>query len=79
MLVRGRWLTLTQHAFEGMQAERPPIRVVDVALVLEEPDHDQATFAWKRIGPRTVLVYYEEQAEALLVRAVSATRSRLAP
>lgn len=79
MLVRGKWLRIEKHALGGMNAERPPITHDDVALVLEEPDHDDGKKAFRRVGPRTLLVYYEEEEHTIGVRAASATRSRLAP
>jgi hypothetical protein len=78
MLVRGKPLVIRRHAHDGMMAERPAIRTSDVAEVLEHPDHDQDGQAWKRHGGRTIIVYYTEGPDAVHVRAVSATRRRLA-
>jgi hypothetical protein len=33
--------------------------------------------AWKRIGKRTVIVFYDEDEEGIYVRSVSATRSEI--
>lgn len=78
MLIRGRRATIEKHALDGMDAERPPIQMRDVARVLEEPDHDDQTRAHKRLGARTIIVYYGATEDEIIVRAVSATRSRLA-
>lgn len=79
MEVRGKRLRLSLHAFEGMSAERPRIDLQDLANVLETPDADNGREAFRWIGTRTVLVYYEEDEEEVYVRSVSATRRRLAP
>lgn len=79
LVARGKWVTIRKHAAEGMACEAPPIREDDVLLVLEEPDHDDQNQAYKRIGTRTVIVYYEETDDHIRVRAVSATRRRLSP
>lgn len=60
-----------------MAAERPPLDVNDVREVLETPDQDTGRQAIKRIGRRTILVYYEEDDAQIYVRSASATRRRL--
>ena len=70
-------LVLSRHAHDGMAAERPRVRHEDLARVLEEPDHDDGTTAWKRIGRRTVIVRYVEEEGVVRVRSVSATRRAL--
>lgn len=79
MIVRRRFLTVGKHAEAGMRAERPPLDVEDVALVLGNPDHDNGKEARKRLGRRTVFVYYTETEDEVYVRSVSATSRRLAP
>lgn len=79
MDARGKPCTVYKHANEGMQAERPPIEYWDVALVLEEPDHDDGRRASRRIQDRTILVYYEELDDEIRIRGVSATRSHVPP
>ena len=79
MIARGKVLTILEHARVGMDSERPPIRVEDVAAAIETPEQDDGRCAtiWRR--RRTVLVYYEEVEDEVEVRSVSATRRRLAP
>lgn len=79
MIARGKQATWTSHAFDGVDAERPPIRAEHVVSVLEEPDADDGRCARAWRGYRTILVYYYEGEEEIEVRAVSATRRRLAP
>lgn len=74
MQARGKDVVLLRHAWEGMTSERPPIRTVDVLAALEEPDQDDGSQATKRRANRTILVYYEETEEGILVHGVSATR-----
>jgi hypothetical protein len=62
-----------------MYAERPPVREHDIETALETPDTDQDGRATRRIGSRTIIVYYTELKENIHVRSVSATRRRLAP
>lgn len=78
-MARGKDLRIRKHAFEGMSAERPPIRVEDVARTLEEAERDDGRNAWKWIGSRTVIVHYREEEHEVVVRGVSATRRRLPP
>jgi hypothetical protein len=70
-------VVIEKHAAVGMACERPPIRENHILAVLEEPDHDDGHQAYKRVGPRTVIVYYEEDDDTVEVRSVSATRGRL--
>jgi hypothetical protein len=76
---RGKPLDIRKHARDGMEAERPAVRVEDLVRALEESDHDDGQAARKRIGRRTILVRYEEAEDRISVRGVSATRRRLAP
>lgn len=79
MIARGKWLRIARHADDGMQAERPPIDLYDLENILEDPDHDDGHTARRRIGRRTIFVYYHETNETIVVLAVSATTRRLAP
>jgi len=75
-LIRGKWAAFSKHASEAMAAERPALDVNDVREVLENPDHDDGRQAFKRIGERTLLVYYEEDESQVFIRSASATRRR---
>lgn len=77
MRVRGKRLFIQKHAFEGMNAERPPVRVQDVARVLDDPDRDDGHRAMRWIHDRTVLVYYRNHEHQIDVESVSCTRRRL--
>lgn len=79
MYVRGKFVSLKKHAFEGMNCERPPVQVGDVIDALEQPDHDDGNQAVRWNGHRTVIVYYAESEDELIVRSVSATKGRLPP
>lgn len=78
MFIRGKPYTITKHAFEGMNAERPPLASHDIESVLEDPDSDDGRQAMKRLGARTVIVYYVENETEVVIESVSATRGRLA-
>lgn len=77
MYVRGKPCRISKHAFEGMRSERPPLDDTDVALVLGEPNRDDGRLATRRMGARTILVYYAECEDEIVVRCVSATRSHV--
>lgn len=77
MYARGKQCRVSKHAHEGMQAERPPIDYGAVQFVLEEPSADDGTRATRRVGRRTILVYYNEFDDEILIRSVSTTRSSL--
>jgi len=81
-VIRDRPVWFERHALDGMNAERPRISVGEVECALEAPDrivkeHDGRLKAWKRVGKRTVLIYYDEDEEGIYVRSVSATRSEI--
>lgn len=76
-LIRGKWTAFSKHASDAMAAERPPLDVNDVREVLETPDQDDGRQAIKRVGHRTLLVYYEEDDAQIYIRSASATRRRL--
>lgn len=71
--VRGKPLTFTKHAYEGMRQERPPLDEYDIALIIEEPDHDDGNEVRKRVGRKIIRAYYEEYEDHIRVRAVSRT------
>ena len=78
---RGKVVWFDKHAAEAMNAERPPISVEDVLLVLEEPDRmtrqrsPRVKFMrWMR--RRTVIVYADEYEDEISVHSVSASRRR---
>lgn len=80
--IRDKPVWFDRHALDGMNAERPRIVVAEVEEVLEAPDrlvkeHEGMLKAWKRIGKRTMIVYYDENEEGIYVRSVSATRSEI--
>lgn len=75
--VRDKPYILTRHAEHACAAERPPIRAHLIEAVLEGPNHDDGTTAWKRIGRRTIIIRYRESPAAIYVVTVSATRARL--
>ena len=77
MLVRGRPCNILKHAYEAMLAERPPVGEAEVFLVLKEPDRDDGKAAHRRIGRRTLTIYYTEHSDEIEIGGVSATRSRL--
>lgn len=77
MRARGKLLTLSKHAFEGMNAERPPVHIREVRRVLEDPGADDGHRALRWTGDRTVIVYYEEHERQIDVESVSCTRRRL--
>lgn len=79
MQVRGKRLTIDKHAYDGMNAERPPVQPPLVEFVLEEADQDDGHQALKAIGGRTIIVYYRETEDEIYVKSVSATRRKLAP
>jgi hypothetical protein len=81
-ITRNRSVWLDRHALDGMNAERPKVAVAEAEETLEAPDrltteHDGRLKAWKRIGKRTIIVYYDEDEEGIYVRSVSATRSEI--
>jgi len=80
--IRDRPVWFDRHALDGMNAERPNVAVAEVEAALEAPDRcikesNGRLKAWKRIGKRTIIVYYDEDEEGIYVRSVSATRSEI--
>lgn len=79
MIARGKIVTFLSHATEGMEGERPRIRLTAVLNVLDDPAMDSGRLATAWVHNRTILVYYHEYEDEIEVRSVSATRRRLAP
>ena len=77
MYARGKPCQFTKHAYEGLRAERPPIDLEEIAMVLEEAEHDDGATAYRWIQTRTVIIRYIEREDYIRIRSVSATRSRL--
>jgi hypothetical protein len=75
--VRGKEVMVSRHAFDGMNAENPPIRVEDVEAALINPDSVQGNKSLKWTGRRTVIVYSNEYPDYIEVESVSATRRKL--
>jgi len=75
--IRGKEVMVSRHAFDGMNAENPPIRVEDVEETLVNPDNVQGNRSLKWIGRRTVIVYSTEYPDYIEVESVSATRRKL--
>jgi hypothetical protein len=73
---RGKVVTITAHALQGMEGERRRIRVEDAIRTLEDPDHDDGKEARRWCGWRTTKVYYVEEEGRIYIRGVSATRRR---
>jgi hypothetical protein len=79
MYARGKPCRLTKHAYEGIRAERRPIGLEELTLVLDEAQHDDGTTAYRWIKTRTIIVRYRERSDEILIRGASATRSRVPP
>jgi len=71
--VRSKWLNVTKHALQGMEQERPPVSLRDIESAFEDPHYDDSKEVRKRIGRRTVRVYYTEYEDEIEVRGVSRT------
>lgn len=67
---------IRRHAWDAMWAERPTIRVDDLLLTMEDPDHDDGRTASRWIGTRAIIVRYDEEDDRVTIRTVSATRRR---
>jgi len=80
--VRGKSVWIERHAFEGMSSERPPVSTQDVMTTIKKPDGVEREAgtrekAWRWIGQRTIMVYYDELEDEIHVKAVSATRRKI--
>lgn len=80
-IIRGKTVWLLKHAWEAMNAEKPPISVAEVMEAIESPDRiereREGNKVLKWVGNRTILVYYDEDEESIYVKGVSATRKRI--
>ena len=76
--VRGKFVTIRKHAYEGAMADG--ISEDDILEVLENaPYHARTRLARARLRGRTVTVYYDEDESEIEVRGVSATTRKLGP
>lgn len=74
---RDKRIYINRHAFDGMNAERPPIKVNDVEETLKNPDKVDDRQYIKRIGNRTIIIYVEECPDYWDIQSVSATRRKI--
>lgn len=75
---RGKRIYIGRHALDGMNAERPPIKVDDVEETLKNPDKVDGRQYVKRIGKRTIIIYVQECLDYWDIQSVSATRRKIA-
>jgi len=78
--IDGKPVVLSKHAVQAMYNERPPVGVEQVVETLASPAIVQVAgrrrAAWRRFGPRWVIVRYVETEDEYDVRTVSCTRQR---
>lgn len=74
---KGKIIFTNRHALDGMNAERPPIKVDAVEETLKNPDkvNDRQYMKW--IGNRTIIVYVQEYPDYWDIQGVSATRRKI--
>ena len=77
MKLRGKEVMVSRHAFDGMNAENPPVSVEHLEETLNNPDLIQGEKYVKWIGRRTVIAYIIEYEDYFEVHGVSATRRKL--
>lgn len=80
--IRGKRVWIAKHAFEGMSDEKPPVSTEHVLSAIADPDGSEMESgmrrkAWRWIGQRTIMVYYDELEDEIRVKAVSATRRKI--
>lgn len=75
--LRDKRVMVSRHAFDGMNAEKPPIRVEHLEETLKNPDKVEGEKHMKWIGRRTVIAYLTEHPDYFEVRGVSATRRKI--
>jgi hypothetical protein len=68
---------ITRHAFDGMNAENPPIRIEHLEETLQNPDRIEGDQYRKWIADRTIIAYITEYNDYIEVRGVSATRRKI--
>lgn len=76
-MYKGKRIYINSHAFDGMNAERPPIRVSDVEETLENPDSVDGRKYTKWIGNRTIIIYVQESQDYWDIQGVSCTRRKI--
>jgi hypothetical protein len=76
-MYKGKIIFINSHAFDGMNAERPPIRVSDVEEALKNPDKVNGRKYMKWIGNRTIIIYVQECPDYWDIRSVSSTRRKI--
>jgi hypothetical protein len=76
-MYKGKIIFINRHALDGMNAERPPIRVNDVEETLKSPDKVNGRQYMKWIGNRTIIIYVQECPDYWDIRSVSSTRRKI--
>ena len=76
-MYKGKIIFINRHALDGMNAERPPIRVNDVEETLKNPDKVNGRQYMKWIGNRTIIIYVQESPDYWDIRSVSSTRRKI--
>ena len=76
-MYKGKIIFINRHALDGMNAERPPIRVNDVEETLKNPDKVNGRQYMKWIGNRTIIIYVQECPDYWDIRSVSSTRRKI--
>jgi len=74
---KGKIIFINRHALDGMNAEKPPIRVDDVEETLKNPDNINNRQYTKWIGNRTIILYVQECPNYWNIQGVSATRRKI--
>ena len=75
--LRGKPVLVSRHAFDGMNAEVPPVSIEHLKEALENPDRVEGDKYLKWIGQRTLIAYLTEYPDYFEVRSVSATRRKI--
>ena len=76
-MYKGKIIFINRHALDGMNAERPPIKVNDVEETLKNPDNINDRQYMKWIGNRTIIIYVQEYPDYWDIQGVSATRRKI--
>ena len=75
--LRGKQVLVNKHAFDGMNAENPHIKIEHLEETLQNPDRVDGEQYIKWIGNRTIIAYVTEYSDYIEVHGVSATRRRI--
>lgn len=75
--LRGKPVLVSRHAFDGMNAENPHIKIEHLEKALQNPDRVDGEQYTKWIGNRTIIAYLTEYQDYIEVRGVSATRRKI--